>query len=34
MPARVSFATIAAGITVLQRVLLCPASNTDWQPPA
>ena len=32
MPARVSFETIAAGLTVPERVLLfCLASGTDWQ---
>jgi hypothetical protein len=32
MPARVSFAEIAAGLIVPERVLLfCLASNTDWQ---
>jgi hypothetical protein len=32
MPDRVNFATIAAGLTVPERVLLfCLASNTDWQ---
>jgi hypothetical protein len=32
MPARVSFESIAAGLTVPERVLLfCLASGTDWQ---
>ena len=32
MPAHVSFKTIAAGLTVPERVLLfCLASGTDWQ---
>jgi len=32
MPARVSFATVAAALTVPERVLLfCLASDTDWQ---
>jgi hypothetical protein len=32
MPARVTFESIAAGLTVPERVLLfCLASDTDWQ---
>jgi hypothetical protein len=32
MPARVSFESIAAGLTVPERMLLfCLASGTDWQ---